>query len=292
MRNLIITAGILGAMTATTGAFAQDPAPATAPAPEPAPAPAPEPAPAASASGNVGVSLPGAAPAVATAGGSDHDQMAGRLAVGYFGITAVGAGAGLPAAGAAPAFNSSPYAFTGAAPVIGVRYWLDSMIGIDVGVGLGILGGSASVNAPPAPEIEADRDSFTAFTIHAGVPLSLASSQHFSWQVVPEVNFGIANVGQDPNGPDVEGDVSNSGLHLDIGARAGAEIHFGFIGIPQLSLQGSVGLGFALDKGSTTDSQGPAADRESSHSRTAFQTNAGTNPWAIFTNDIAAFYYF
>lgn len=272
MRNLIMSAGILGVMTATTGAFAQDPAPA------------------ASANGNVGVSLPGAAPAAATAGGSDHDQMAGRLAVGYFGLTEAGAGAAIPAA--APPFNSSPYAFTGAAPVIGVRYWLDSMIGIDVGVGLGILGGSASVNAPPAPEVEVDRDSFTAFTLHAGVPLSLASSQHFSWQIVPEANFGIASVGQDPNGTAGEGDVSHSGLHLDIGARAGAEIHFGFMGIPQLSLQGSVGLGFALDKGSTTDSQGPAADRESSHSRTAFQTNAGTNPWAIFTNGIAAFYYF
>lgn len=279
MRNLIITAGILGAMTATTGAFAQDPA--------------------ASGSANVGVALPGAAPAAAAPGGSDHDQMAGRLAVGYFGITEAGAGANLGAA--APAFNSNPYSFTGAAPVVGVRYWLDSMIGIDVGIGLGILGGSGTAEAPPAPELEVDRDSFTAFTLHAGVPLSLASSQHFSWQVVPEINFGIASVGQDPNGPEgsgcpmpgaCEGDVSHSGLHLDIGARAGAEIHFGFMGIPQLSLQGSVGLAFAYDKGSTTDSQGPASDRETSHSRTALQTSAGTNPWAIFTNGIAAFYYF
>jgi hypothetical protein len=272
MRNLIITAGVLGAMTATTGAFAQDPAPA----------------PATTASGNVGVSLPGAAPAVAVAGGSDHDQMAGRLAVGYFGITEAGAGAAFPPGG----FNSSPYSFTGAAPVVGVRYWLDSMIGIDVGIGLGILGGSASSNAPPAAEITVDRDSFTAFTLHAGVPLSLAASQHFSWQVVPEINFGIASVGQDPNGPDGEGEFSHSGLHFDIGARAGAEIHFGFMGVPQLSLQGSVGLAFAYDKGSSTDSQGAAADRETSHGRTALQTSAGTNPWAIFTNGIAAFYYF
>jgi hypothetical protein len=274
MRNLIFTAGILGAMTATTGAFAQDPAPA---------------------SGNVGVALPGAAPAAATAGGSDHDQMAGRLAVGYFGITEAGAGAAFPGM-AAPTFGSSPYAFTGPAPVIGVRYWLDSMIGIDVGVGLGILGGSVEqdTGVPGAPLLEGDRDGFTAFTLHAGVPLSLASSGHFSWQVVPEINFGLASVSQDPNGPAADGDVSHSGLHFDIGARAGAEIHFGFIGVPQLSLQGSVGLAFAMDKGSTTDSQpvAPNGDIETSHSRTGFQTNAGTNPWAIFTNTIAAFYYF
>jgi hypothetical protein len=88
--------------------------------------------------------------------------------------------------------------------------------------------------------------------------------------------------------------VSHSGLHFDIGARAGAEIHFGFMGIPQLSLQGTVGLAFAMDKGSTTDSTtaAPFGDVETSHSRTSLQTSAGTNPWAIFTNGIAAFYYF
>lgn len=276
MRNLIFTATILGAMTATTGAFAQDSPPASG-----------------TASGNVGVSLPGAAPATATAGGTDHDQMAGRLAVGYFGITEAGAGAVFP--GAPPAFGSSPYAFTGAAPVVGVRYWLDSMIGIDVGVGLGIIGGSAEQNTgvPGAPRLESDRDSFTAFTLHAGVPLSLASSQHLSWQVVPEFNLGFASVGQDPNGP-ADGDVSHTGFHLDIGARAGAEIHFGFMGLPQLSLQGTVGLGFAYDSANTTDSQpvAPNGDIETSQSRTALQTSAGTNPWAIFTNGIAAFYYF
>jgi hypothetical protein len=280
MRNLIKTAGILGAMTATTGAFAQDPPPATA-----------------EGSANVGVALPGAAPAVATAGGSDHDQMVGRLAVGYFGITEAGAGGPVGAAAPNLGFNASPYRVTGAAPVVGVRYWLDSMIGIDVGVGLGIVGGGTSDNPnspPPAAETELDRNSFTAFTLHAGVPLSLASSRHFSWQVVPEINFGIASSGEDPNGPDGEGDVSHSGLHFDIGARAGAEIHFGFMGLPQLSLQGSVGLGFAMDRGSTTDSTpaAPAGDYETSASRTSLHTSAGTNPWAIFTNGIAAFYYF
>jgi hypothetical protein len=281
MRNLIITAGVLGAMTATTGAFAQDPAPTTTTTTT------------TTSNGNVGVSLPGAAPAVAVVGGSDHDQMAGRLAVGYFGITEAGAGAAFPGAGGpAPLFGSSPYSFTGAAPVVGVRYWLDSMIGIDVGIGFAMLGGSTTQTAPaPTPEIEFDRDSFTAFTLHAGVPLSLAASQHFSWQVIPEINFGFASVGQDLNGPG-EGDTSHSGLHLDIGARAGAEIHFGFMGVPQLSLQGTVGLAFAYDKGSTTNGEGPGADTETSHGRTALQTSAGTNPWAIFTNGIAAFYYF
>lgn len=286
MRNMIFTAGFLTATAVTTGAFAQDPAPAAG----------------GTASGNVGVSLPGAAPAAATAGGSDHDQMVGRLAVGYFGVSQLGAGAAVGGGPGGPASGASPYAFTGSAPIVGVRYWLDPMIGIDVGLGVGILGGGESVEEgdPATPEVERDRDSFLGLGLHAGVPLSLASSGHFSFQVIPEMNVLYASVGTDTNGADDpatapvegEGDQSHTGLHFDIGARAGAEIHFGFMGIPQLALQGSIGLMFALDSGSTTNSSAAPNDAEFSSSRTSFGTTVGSNPWAIFTNNIAALYYF
>jgi len=285
MRNMIFTAGFLAATAVTTGAFAQDPAPAAG----------------GTASGNVGVSLPGAAPAAATAGGSDHDQMVGRLAVGYFGVSQLGAGAAVGAGPGGPASGASPYAFTGSAPIVGVRYWLDPMIGIDVGLGVGILGGSESIEVPGTPAVERDRDGFLGLGLHAGVPLSLASSGHFSFQVIPELNVLYASMHTDTNGPEDpampgagEGDQSNTGFHLDVGARAGAEIHFGFIGIPQLALQGSIGLMFALDSGSTTDSTTPTppGDVDSSSSRTSFGTTVGSNPWAIFTNNIAALYYF
>jgi hypothetical protein len=64
----------------------------------------------------------------------------------------------------------------------------------------------------------------------------------------------------------------------------GAEIQFGFIGIPQLSLQGTVGLLFTHTETSTNV---PAA---SAHTND-LQTTVGATPWAIFANAIEATYY-
>jgi hypothetical protein len=72
---------------------------------------------------------------------------------------------------------------------------------------------------------------------------------------------------------------------LDLGARAGSEIHFGFMGIPQLSLQGSVGV--RLNMNSTS---GDPGDNSTSHFDLA--TTVGDNPWNIFTSNVAALYYF
>jgi len=268
MRNLVTSAAVLAGLLVTTGALAQEPA--------------------AQGSGkaNVGMSLPGAAPATARAGTSDHDQMVGRLAVGYFGVTTIGAGA----TPGDTINDPANYLITGNAPVIGVRYWLTRMLGFDLGIGLGIFGGSETAEAGGDP-VETDKDSFTGFNLHGGVPLALASADHFTFEVIPEINVGFGSAKED--GDDVaEGEASHSGFHFDVGARVGAEVHFGFIKMPQLALQGSVGLAFAVDSGSTTDSRGPAPDTELSSSRTRFVTTVGGEPWDIFTGNIAALYYF
>lgn len=266
MRKAVTSAGILAGLLVTSGVWAQD---ATASGQ-------------ASTTGqaNVGMSLPGSQPATATAGYSDHDQVVGRLAVGYFGITNVGAGAG-----GGTGSNDSPYEVTGFAPVVGVRYWINPTIGLDLGLGLSIVGGSLRTEAPPAADIDNDRNSFTGFIVHGGVPIALASVDHFSFQVIPEANVGFTSASQGD-------DISQSGFHLDVGARVGAEIHFGFMKLPQLSLIGSVGLQLAMDRGSTTDSTGAGPDVERSSSRTELHTTVGANPWAIFTNQVAALYYF
>jgi hypothetical protein len=272
MRKSVIFGGVIAGLTTAFGAYAQEAGGQTG------------------GQANVGMSLPGSTPATATAGASDHDQVVGRLAATYFGITNVGAGAN-PALG--PGAYTTPYAVAGFAPVVGIRYWVTGMLGIDAGVGLSIVGGSTNADAPPADPVDSDRDSFTAFVFHGGVPLALASSDHFVFEIIPEANIAIASAGDDTNG-DADGDVSHSGFHFDVGARAGAEIHFGFMKIPQLALQASVGLRFDVDNGKSTDSTpaAPAGDVELKSSRTELHTTVQGAPWAIFTNNIAALYYF
>ncbi|HEX2877294.1 MAG TPA: hypothetical protein VHP33_38860 [Polyangiaceae bacterium] len=264
-------AGLAGVLV-TSSALAQaaDAAPAAA-----APAAPPEPAPAAAAdasastsgSAQVGMALPGAAPqAAAVAGSSDHDAVVGRLAVGYLGRNGVTiAGAGI-----------NPTVIP--TPVIGVRYWLSDMLGIDAGVGFGLTSGSAEQAG-----MSNDGPSWHLFMIHGGVPIALANAGHFSFQIVPELNLGFAGASQDVGGMESKA----SGFHLDVGARAGAEIHFGFINVPQLSLQGSVGLRMNMDSTSQT-----VMDVDSSTSAFSLGTTVGDNPWNIFTSNVAALYYF
>ena len=283
MRNLTIAAGTLASMLIAGGAYAEEAAASG------------------SGSANVGVSLPGAnnppaaaAPAAAaTPGGSDHAQMVGRLAVGYFGITNTGAAANVPPGGgvANTGPNDSPYGINGQAPVVGVRYWLDPMIGIDAGIGMSMVSGTINDGDPATPDYK--RGSFTGFLIHGGVPLALASADHFTFEVIPEINLGFAGGSEDTNGA-AAGKIEYSGFHFDLGARVGAEIHFGFIKLPQLSLVASVGLRFDSDSGKTENSQVPAgaATIKTSTSRSEFHTTVGSNPWAIFTDNVAALYYF
>jgi hypothetical protein len=268
-------AGLAGCLL-TSSAFAQDAAPAAeTPASPPAPAPAAADASAStSGSAQVGMALPGAAPqAAAVAGSSDHDSVVGRLAIGYLGRDRINiAGAGSTADGVDGI----------ATPIIGVRYWLSDMLGIDAGLGFGI--GSSSVDDGMT---DTDGPSTKVFLLHGGVPLSLASAGHFSFQVVPELNVAFASRSQTITAGGMDTDVSAGGFHLDVGARAGAEIHFGFIDVPQLSLQGGVGIRLNMDSTSTDN-----GTVETSASRFTFNTTVGDNPWNIFTSNVAALYYF
>ena len=118
------------------------------------------------------------------------------------------------------------------APTIGVRYWLSDMLGIEAALGLNITSEDLTGTV---------ESSAFGFALHGGVPLALASSGHFVFEIVPLLNFGIASGSvETTGGAAMSTDVS--GLLIEVGARAGAEIHFGFIDLPSLSLQGSVGL--------------------------------------------------
>lgn len=263
--------GVQGSASANTqtGATAQADPNAAAAAQAPAPAQ----------NQQVGMGL-GTATAAPAPGGSDHDAMVGHLAVGFLGRA------------------SLPYGVPGnpelPVPIIGVRYWLDPMLGLDLGAGL-YLGGTSTDNKvnPPGTTVSTSGPKPTAFAIHAGVPLALASARHFTFEIIPEANFGYASVTWDAAvGP--AGVTKQTGVHLDLGARAGGEIHFGFMGIPQLSLVGSVGLRFDYDKlGQDGPAPGAAgATLNQSTSVWALRTSVYDSPWNIFISNVSAFYYF
>jgi hypothetical protein len=130
-----------------------------------------------------------------------------------------------------------------------------------------------------------------AFLFHVGVPLSLAHSKHFSFQVVPEANIGFAGTGdQDPD-PDDDLEVKSSGLLMNVGAKVGAEIQFGFIDLPNLSLQGCVGLYLQSETVKTrADLDGDVT--QASVTGTTLGTTLDADPWDIFTSSVSALYYF
>lgn len=230
------------------------------------------------AEGEVGLGLPGATPAATTTaaatidpppGRGDHDAVVGHAGVGYLGVASVGVGSS----------DAGAILREVAAPVIGVRYWLNPGMGLDLGLGFGLEGSSTDVG-----DEEGDGPSFWALVLHGGVPLALSSGRHYVFEIIPEANLGF--------GSGSTGDtVDHSGFLLDIGARAGAELHFGFIGVPELSLQASVGARYSLQSYSTT-TETAGADVEVSSSQYSLRTAVYNSPWSIFTSSVAAFYYF
>ncbi len=236
-------------------------------------------------------------------------MMVGRFALGYLGMRQMLIAAGLgselpPAAGSGLGLGEQPTRRVNA-PIIGLRLWITRLLGIDAGIGFFTDWGSQStdrrcpsdetlganctpIGAPGAPAVKSDVSGTTAFLAHVGVPLALAGAGHFSFQLTPEVNVGYATqtINATPNPPVPK--TTNTGWHLDVGARAGAELHFGFIGVPQLSLQAGIGLLFALDN--TKTSQGGTG--ESKRTRGVFTTTVNDNPWNIFISNVAALYYF
>src|SRR5262249_51789831 len=144
------------------------------------------------------------------------------------------------------------------------------------------------------PSITNDRNSATTFLFHLGVPIALASSGHFSFQLTPEADVGIGTgtlrpPGVPPAPPPAT--TSQNGFLLQVGIRAGAEIHFAFMGLPAFSLDAGLGLSLATISGKNTTNT-PAGSAISKDSTLFIGTSATAQPWDILRKDIAARYYF
>lgn len=217
---------------------------------------------------------PGAAQ-VEEAPATDHARVTGSVGFGWFGVSEIPLGE-LDQAVAAPA--------------IGVRWWISERIGADLGIGLAILSDESSTAQDGATVFDRNGPSTVAFLLHLGAPIAVHAGRHYTLLVVPELNigFGRSEVTSDQSG-DVADPVTveRSGLRFDLGGRVGAEIQFGFIGIPELALEGSVGLFFT--RLSARVEQGATVEEASSSQLT---TTAFNSPWDFFRSSVAARYYF
>ena len=222
-------------------------------------------------------------------GTTDHEKVVGHFGVGYFGVTAQPIGVS-GAASAVTGFSRG----TVQVPVIGARYWLSERIGIDGGVGLNFFSSSTAQEAN-GKEVTVDGPAVIAFALHAGVPIAFAYGKHYKFLAIPELNFGYATQTEEQQNvvaPATKApDVHRTGLRFDVGARIGTEIQFGFIGIPELALQASVGLNFRRRVWHASQETTPN-DTSMSQGQTDFGTTVQSDPWAIFTNNISALYYF
>lgn len=216
---------------------------------------------------------------------NDHERVVGHFGVSWFGVSSIPLGIGAPAGNSAnPAIAlGNPSYVTISAPAIGVRYWLNEGLGIDAGIGIGYSGGSVEDNNVRVGKLGA-----FGMLFHAGLPLSIVSGKHISLQITPEANFGFAHASVASNVVDhPPPDASLSGMRLDIGARVGGEVQFGFIGLPELALEGSLGAFFTYQRNGV--SVGPASHSDVSYSLT---TASFHNPWDFFASVVSARYYF
>ncbi len=196
------------------------------------------------------------------AGETDHDSVSIGLA--YFGINRV---------------RISP-AGLGDGPLnvnlatVGIRYWLGT-VGLDIGVGLGTTmrkdyNTCLDTTDPANPTVDcnaprsriAGLESAFGLGLHFGLPIAAATSRHATLLIIPELGFayGKGTLIVDYNNPAL--DIDTKGLQLDVGVRVGGELQFGAIGLPNLSLQLTVGLGLRWSSQSAangTDATSPAA---------------------------------
>jgi hypothetical protein len=204
--------------------------------------------------------------------GSDHENVAvGGVGIGWFGLQQV------------------PYP---GAPIdvatIGARIFFTEMIGLDAALGFGFRTGSNTVDMRPGAVTTVDDPTATAFLLHAGLPIALYHNAHYKFLIIPELEIGFAT-GDD-------GGIQNlSGFVFRVGAEAGAEIHFGFIDVPELSLQATVGLGFQFTQSTIDDCPGgncSALNVITTDSDLGFATAQFDEPWDIVKAQVAAIYYF
>lgn len=206
---------------------------------------------------------------------SDLDVAARPWAIGYAGLSQVPVGLVFgQQTGQLEPFNIT-------VPAIGLRYWASQTMGIDLAVGFGWSSGSIESGG-----VSTDKDPITGVIFQGGVPIALSTYRHASFQLIP---YAAIAYGRTSIGGSIAGNFATdlTGTRVELGSRAGFEVFFGFIGIPELALSATLGMRFELQKYSTTT--GGLTDSNTSY---GFSTTIQNSPWDIFAGNVAARYYF
>lgn len=224
-----------------------------------------------------------------TAGPTDHSVVVGRLGLRYFGATTVrvlspgGMGMGATA--------------TSTLHTVGARYWLASGLALEGGIALGLGSSSRQQRVQTGGMVtttDTDDPGFFGIGLEVGLPLLLAESKHVNILMIPylTLHHGRSAISQSTGMTST--DITATSTIFTLGARAAAEVQFGFIGAPQLSLQAQFGLGLQFRSDSTDSETQPGNIQMSeSSSGLSLATTIGAYSLAdIIGASVSATYYF
>lgn len=171
-------------------------------------------------------------------------------------------------------------------PMLGVRWWTPfKRLGLELGVGAMVSGSYSDVAMPGMTPGEGPTT--TEFLVHVSAPLVLGSTQHTIVFLAPEARAGLSRFQPDTSGTGVL-----TATTLDFSLKAGVEIFFSFLGLPNLSIEAGVRAGLVYEARQFVTSRPLQGDLVSVSSQTRFQTSLIANPWDLFTSTLAARYYF
>ena len=233
------------------------------------------------------------------AGPSEHEELSGHFGLGYLGARFVPAAT--LGAGKTVIINSQGDAVLDigvdevTVPMFGVRYWFGKRVGLDLGLGFNVASGSVSREIPnPDPTLNRSTDdsapSTKAFVGHLALPISVYSIKYLNVLLLPELDVGFSgstysNFELSTNGEGL--DLKLGGLLVGAGARVGAELSWGFLGLPQVSLQAAFGLRVEYRR-----QTGTIGDAKEVVSGTEFGTSWYDGPWDTLAGSLGVFYYF
>lgn len=198
----------------------------------------------------------------------------GTVGVGYLGLASM-----MPLAlqGGLGGLGSF-FALRSQVPVLGGRWWFtNSRLGLDLGVGVMVTGGS-----------ESSQTLAQANTLqlvgHVGLPISLVSTQHVIVLVAPEFRAGYTTM---LNG------VTFNGSLLELAARGAVELFFGFIGVPALSVEAAIRVGVAREAQGLSNFAplGPGATMLTSENF-RFSTSLSGDAGSVVASTLSLKYYF